>query len=207
MTAIDNLLITLDKARRTLIGSDRATRPMPHASLEVCLTDADRRASGAFMRINHVGEVCAQALYRAQALSTPNRALRLRFDSAAREETDHLAWTRERLDQLGSRPSRLNPFWFAGAFSIGLVAGRFGDPWSLGFVVETERQVERHLESHLTALPADDHASRAIVRQMAQDERAHAESASAAGAAELPLPVRWAMRLAAKVMTTTARYI
>lgn len=207
MAAIDNLLITLDQARRTLIGSDRATRPMPRASVEVTLSDADRRASGAFMRVNHVGEVCAQALYRAQALATPDRALRMRFDRAAREETDHLAWTRERLDQLGDRPSRLNPFWFAGAFSIGLLAGRFGDPWSLGFVVETERQVEKHLESHLDVLPADDHASRAIVQQMARDERAHAEDALKAGAAELPLPVRWAMRLAAKVMTTTARYI
>jgi ubiquinone biosynthesis monooxygenase Coq7 len=159
------------------------------------------------MRVNHVGEVCAQALYTAQALSTPNEHLRRHFEKAAGEETDHLAWTSERLKELGARPSLLNPFWYAGAFGLGLVAGRFGDRVSLGFVVETERQVEAHLESHLERLPANDHASRAIVVQMKEDEAAHAAKALDAGGLELPAPVKLAMRGAAKVMTTTAHYI
>jgi len=159
------------------------------------------------MRVNHVGEVCAQALYAAQALTTRNPELRTQMERAAREETDHLAWTRERLDELGDRPSLLNPLWYAGAFGLGLLAGRLGDPVSLGFVVETERQVEAHLQGHLESLPEGDHASRAIVSQMKDDEAAHALNAQAAGAAELPLPVKLAMRAAAKVMTTTAHYV
>lgn len=159
------------------------------------------------MRVNHVGEVCAQALYSAQALVTRDEALRRQFETAAREETDHLAWTQQRLDELGARPSLLNPLWYAGAFAIGLLAGRSGDARSLGFLVETERQVERHLESHLDRLPAADHASRAIVDKMKQDEARHADQAETSGAAALPAPVRWAMRAAAKVMTTTAHRI
>ena len=159
------------------------------------------------MRVNHVGEVCAQALYQAQALSTRDPALKQHFERAARDETDHLAWTQTRLRELGARPSLLNPLWYAGAFGIGLLAGRAGDPISLGFVVETERQVEQHLESHLDRLPANDAASRAIVHQMKDDEAGHAAAAQSAGAAPLPAPVRWAMRAAARVMTVTAHRI
>jgi len=159
------------------------------------------------MRVNHVGEVCAQALYSAQALTTRDPGLKARFEKAAREETDHLAWTQARLDELGQRPSLLNPLWYAGAFGLGLVAGRLGDRASLGFLVETERQVEAHLQSHLERLPPTDHASRAIVAQMKEDEAAHAEMAMDAGGVALPAPVRGMMKAAAKVMTTTAHYI
>jgi ubiquinone biosynthesis monooxygenase Coq7 len=159
------------------------------------------------MRVNHVGEVCAQALYTAQALTTPSPELRQHFMHACAEETDHLAWTKQRLDELGARPSLLNPLWYAGAFGIGLVAGRLGNAVSLGFVVETERQVEAHLHEHLERLPAADTASRAIVAQMAADEVEHAVDARKAGAAELPLPAQELMRAVAKVMTTTAHYV
>lgn len=159
------------------------------------------------MRVNHVGEVCAQALYQAQALSARDESLRRHFAAAARDETDHLAWTRQRLDELGDRPSLLNPLWYAGAFCIGLVAGRFGDRTSLAFVVETERQVERHLDGHLDRLPASDLRSRAIVETMKDDEARHASEAENAGAAALPAPVGHMMRAAAKVMTTVAHRI
>ena len=160
------------------------------------------------MRVNHVGEVCAQALYTAQAMTTNDPVLRQHLDAAAREETDHLAWTRQRLDELGDRPSLLNPLWYAGAFGIGWLAGRVGgDKLSLGFVVETERQVEAHLAGHMSRLPAGDAASRAIVAQMKEDEANHAREAAAAGGMPLPAPVRGLMRLAAKVMTTTAHRI
>jgi len=204
---VDDLLTAADNALRTLSGANHASRPSPSASGDAPADPGQRRLSGALMRVNHVGEVCAQALYHAQSLTTPNAALKRQFDAAAREEADHLAWTQQRLRELGDRPSLLNPLWYAGAFTIGLVAGRAGDALSLGFVVETERQVERHLEGHLNRLPPDDAASQAIVRQMKDDEARHAASASAAGAAELPLPVRWAMRAAARVMTTTAHYL
>jgi ubiquinone biosynthesis monooxygenase Coq7 len=159
------------------------------------------------MRINHVGEVCAQALYSAQALATADPALRRQFERAAGEETDHLAWTAERLAELGARQSLLNPLWYAGAFGIGLLAARAGDATSLGFLIETERQVERHLEGHLERLPAGDLESRAIVAQMKDDEATHAIAAEQAGGTRLPAPLRWAMRAAAKVMTTTAHYV
>jgi ubiquinone biosynthesis monooxygenase Coq7 len=167
----------------------------------------EARESAALMRVNHVGEICAQALYTAQAAATRNPALRAHFEAAAREETDHLAWTRERLSELNDRPSILNPLWYAGAFGLGLLAGRLGDRVSLGFVVETERQVEAHLESHLSRLPAADQASRAIVSQMKEDEAAHAAQAVAAGAIPLPAPAKALMRAAAKVMTSTAHYL
>jgi ubiquinone biosynthesis monooxygenase Coq7 len=159
------------------------------------------------MRVNHVGEVCAQALYAAQALATPNADLRRQFNQASADEVDHLAWTAERLQELGSRPSLLNPLWYAGAFGLGLLAGRMGDAISLGFVVETETQVGAHLKSHLEALPAGDHASRAIVAQMHDDEMRHAQEAQAAGAVALAWPVKQMMRTAAKVMTTVAERI
>jgi 3-demethoxyubiquinol 3-hydroxylase len=159
------------------------------------------------MRVNHVGEVCAQALYQAQALTARSPQLREQMLAAAREETDHLAWTQERLRELNDRPSWLNPLWYAGSFAIGLVAGRLGDAASLGFVVETERQVEAHLASHLERLPVGDAASRAIVNQMKQDEARHADEALAAGAAPMPEPVKWLMKASARVMTTVAHRV
>ncbi|MEY4563321.1 MAG: hypothetical protein RLZZ618_2598 [Pseudomonadota bacterium] len=159
------------------------------------------------MRVNHVGEVCAQALYNAQALTTRDPDLQAHFHEAAREETDHLAWTSQRLRELNARPSLLNPLWYAGSFGIGLLAGWAGRKASLSFVVETERQVERHLESHLQRLPADDLASRAIITQMKADEARHADQAESSGGARLPLPLQWAMTFASKIMTTTAHRI
>ena len=208
LTPFDRLLGGVDQALRSLSSPPRAARPKPLAARsETLLAAADRRESGALMRVNHVGEVCAQALYSAQALATSNPALRRQFASAAAEETDHLAWTAERLRELGARQSLLNPVWYLGAFGIGLVAGRLGDAASLGFVVETERQVERHLESHLDRLPAADLSSRAIVAQMKSDEAGHALAAEQAGAARLPWAVRLAMRAAGRIMTTTAHYV
>ncbi len=205
---MDRLLSTADTLLRTLFATPRATRPCPVVpGDETRLDAAQKREAGALMRVNHVGEVCAQALYAAQALATRNPALRAHFEQAAREETDHLAWTQTRLDELGARPSLLNPLWYAGAFALGLAAGRLGDRVSLGFVVETERQVEAHLQSHLERLPAGDHASRAIVVQMKDDEARHAAEALHAGALELPAPAKALMRAAAKVMTTTAHRI
>ncbi len=208
LSGTDAVIAAFDTALRTLAGASHAGRPCPRSQEPAGELDADeRRLSGALMRVNHVGEVCAQALYNAQALTARDPALRHQFDAAAREETDHLAWTQQRLDELGARPSLLNPLWYGGAFAIGLLAGRVGDATSLGFLVETERQVEQHLEGHLDRLPAGDKASRAIVEQMRQDEARHADDAQAAGAAELPLPVRWAMRAAAKLMTVTAHRV
>jgi ubiquinone biosynthesis monooxygenase Coq7 len=205
---MDRLLGAADSALRTLFSRHRSARPCPVvAADETVLSTPERRHAAALMRVNHVGEVCAQALYTAQAAATRNPALRRHFEAAAREETDHLAWTRDRLDELGARPSLLNPLWYAGAFGLGLLAGRLGDRVSLGFVVETERQVETHLDTHLDRLPAGDHASRAIVVQMKQDEATHAAQALAAGAIELPVAAKALMRSAAKVMTTTAHYI
>jgi len=209
---IDHLLIAADTALRTLFAPARASRPAPTPSPTpdvpvVDLSPDEQSLSAALMRVNHVGEVCAQALYTAQALTTPNPALRAHFRQAGAQEAEHLAWTAERLQQLNARPSLLNPLWYTGAFGIGLLAGRLGNAVSLGFVVETERQVEAHLESHLQRLPESDSASRAIVRQMVADEAKHALDAENAGAAELPGPVKDLMRAAAKVMTTTAHYV
>jgi ubiquinone biosynthesis monooxygenase Coq7 len=205
---MDRLIGAADSALRTLFAKPRATRPCPVLPAdETRLEPAERRLAGALMRVNHVGEVCAQALYTAQALASPDPVLRRHFEEAAQQETDHLAWTAERLAELGDRPSFLNPLWYAGAFGLGLVAGRLGDRISLGFVVETERQVEAHLQSHLERLPAGDHASRAIVAEMKNDEAAHAAKALNAGAVELPAPAKALMRAAARVMTTTAHYI
>lgn len=205
---IDALLTTADTALRTLFATPHAAQPTPQASAPgSALSDEEKKLSAALMRVNHVGEVCAQALYTAQAFATRNETLRSHFTRACVEETDHLAWTQQRLDELGSRPSLLNPLWYAGAFGIGLLAGRLGDRVSLGFVVETERQVEAHLMSHMDRLPAGDTASRAIVAQMAEDEVRHALDAQKAGAMELPEPVKNIMKAAAKVMTTVAHHI
>jgi ubiquinone biosynthesis monooxygenase Coq7 len=207
--ALEPLLIAADSALRTLSGGAHAARPAPVAPSDPAaeLAPEARRLSGALMRVNHVGEVCAQALYQAQALTSRSPQLRHQMATAAREEMDHLAWTEQRLAELGDRPSLLNPLWYAGAFAIGLVAGRIGDRVSLGFVVETERQVEQHLAGHLTRLPEEDLRSRAIVEQMKADEARHGLQAQQAGAVELPSPVRGLMRLAAKVMTTTAHHV
>jgi ubiquinone biosynthesis monooxygenase Coq7 len=208
MTPIDTLLISADNALRTVFGRHQPARPQPSPGTEApALDEEERKLAGALMRVNHVGEVCAQALYAAQAITTQDPDLRAHFEEAARDETDHLAWTERRLDELGDRTSWLNPLWYAGAFGIGLLAGRLSDRISLGFVVETERQVEQHLESHLSRLPANDVASRKIVEQMRDDEVRHALQAERAGGVPLPLPVRWGMRAAAKVMTTTAHYL
>jgi len=205
---MDALLTAADAALRTLFTKPHATQACPTvADRATELSAEDQRLAAGLMRVNHVGEVCAQALYTAQAMATPNAKLRAHFTRACEEETDHLAWTAQRLEELGSRPSLLNPLWYAGAFGLGLLAGRLGDPVSLGFVVETETQVGAHLESHLELLPQGDHASRAIVVQMHDDEIAHANAARAAGAKELPQPVKDMMRAAAKVMTTVAQRI
>ncbi len=208
LSTLDRCLATVDEALRTVWGDHVAGRPCPQpAEPQAQLADADKQASAALMRVNHVGEVCAQALYASQALGTRDPALKAQLEAAAHEETDHLAWTEQRLRELGGRTSLLNPLWYAGAFGLGLVAGRLGDGVSLGFVAETERQVEEHLNSHMSRLPVADQASRAIVAQMREDEAAHADAALAAGGHALPAPVRGLMRLAAKVMTVTAHRI
>lgn len=215
---MDTLLNAADSALRTLFAQPRASRvcaTLPEYATTP-LSAEDRKLSGALMRVNHVGEVCAQALYTAQALAARQRragslrsreALAQQLEAAGREESDHLAWTRERLGELGSHPSLLNPLWYAGAFGMGLLAGRFGPAVSLGFVVETERQVEAHLANHMDRLPKGDLASRAIVSQMKADEARHAREAQHAGATELPAPVKGLMKLAARVMTTVAHRI
>ena len=205
---IDSLLNAADSALHTLFAK-------PHAALACAalpdqtstLTAQESQVSAALMRVNHVGEICAQALYTSQALATRNPALRAHFTQACTEETDHLAWTAQRLAELDSRPSLLAPLWYAGAFGLGLLAGRLGDPVSLGFVVETEHQVGAHLQSHLERLPQADLTSRAIVTQMRDDELRHANAAKEAGAMDLPAPVKGLMRAAAKVMTTIAHRI
>lgn len=207
--SLNALILAADSALRTLWAEPRASRPTPQAATaELVMNDAERREAAALMRVNHVGEVCAQALYTGQALACQDPALRAKLAEASREETDHLAWTLQRLNDLNDRPSLLNPLWYAGAFAIGYAAGKLGgDRVSLGFVVETERQVEAHLQSHMDKLPAADSASRAIVVQMKADEVAHAQMAQKAGAVELPGPVKALMQGAAKVMTTVAHRV
>lgn len=208
----DRLLALADNALKTLVGGLHASRPLPVApalrdAASVPLDASERELSGRLMRVNHVGEICAQALYQGQALVARDPALRAHFAQAAREECDHLAWCRERLRELDSRPSLLDPLWYVGALGLGALAGSFGEKRSLGFVVETENQVEQHLASHLHRLPQSDLSSRAIVEKMQSDEVAHALAAEKLGATPLPAPVRWGMRAAAKLMTTTAHWI
>ena len=214
MTYTDQILSSLDNALRTLAGASHAGRAYPAAHVDAAgnaetdvLDASERSLSGALMRVNHVGEVCAQALYQAQALTARTSELRTQMLCAAKEETDHLAWTQQRMQELGARASLLNPLWYASSFAIGLLAGRLGDRASLGFVVETERQVEQHLAGHLDRLPVADLRSRAVVEQMKDDERRHAEAALDAGASRVPSPVRWLMAGAARVMTATAHRI
>jgi 3-demethoxyubiquinol 3-hydroxylase len=215
----DALIQAADRALRTLLAAPLASRAAPNvagtfdAQGEPDAMDlAQRQHAGALMRVNHVGEVCAQALYAGQAFATKNEVLRAQFIKAGEEEGDHLAWTAQRLQALGARPSVLNPLWYAGSFGLGMLASRLGDRVSLGFMVETERQVEAHLDGHLASseaggLPEADQASRAVVKQMLSEEAAHALEAQEAGAVELPEPVKQVMKVTARVMTRTAYYL
>lgn len=210
LSRLDTALSTLDDALRTVFAAPSASRPVPDGGTsdnEQALAPRERELSVALMRVNHVGEVCAQALYAAQSYGSHDPALKAQLQRAGREEMDHLAWTHQRLQELGGRPSYLNPLWYSGAFAIGLAASRLGDAASLGFLQETEHQVEQHLSGHMERLPEADKRSRAIVERMREDEAAHAEMAGHAGALPLPAPARWLMRAAAKVMTATAHRI
>ena len=205
---LDHLIVGMDKALRVIAGVASASRPTPAAhAADGQLDAAEQRHAAGLMRVNHVGEVCAQALYNSQARFAKSDAMKAQFAQAGREEEDHLAWTAQRLAELGSQPSLLNPLWYAGAYVMGTVAAQLGDQRSLGFVVETERQVEEHLAGHLDRLPLQDAKSRAIVEQMRSDEAAHGKAARDMGALEAPAPVRGVMSAMAKVMTTTAYYI
>lgn len=209
-TLSDQLLASADRALRSLLAPARAGRPTPQPASPAPLAPADeaeRRLAAGLMRVNHAGEIAAQGLYHGQALVARDPAVRELLEHSGREETDHLAWCEQRLRELHDRPSRLDPLWYAGSFAIGVAAGLASDKVSLGFVAETERQVEAHLDSHLEQLPADDLRSRAIVAQMRSDEQSHGAAAQHAGGVDLPPPVRSLMRLTAKVMTTTARWI
>ena len=206
MTPVDRFILEFDTALRSVVGGANAQRPTPGSETGANLAlDAEQRKHAAgLMRINHVGEVCAQALYQSQKLVARNSEIKEMLDHSAQEELDHLAWCETRLKELGSHTSYLNPFWYAGSFAIGLAAGLAGDKWSLGFVVETEKQVENHLESHLKKLPEEDHRSRAIVDQMRIDEIEHGQAALHAGGVTLPEPIQKIMQAMSKVMTSTA---
>ncbi len=205
MLRIDDLIIGFDKGLRTLFAPARSTRPVPGETLpDADLDAAQRSLAAALMRVNHSGEICAQALYQGQALTARDSVARAALEAAAQEETEHLAWTEKRIAELGGRKSLLNPLWYAGSFAIGAAAGALGDKWNLGFLAETERQVERHLEGHLARLPETDRKSRAIVEQMCADEARHARTARQHGGAELPAPVKAAMQASSKVMTGTS---
>jgi ubiquinone biosynthesis monooxygenase Coq7 len=202
---VDRLIVEFDRALRAVAGVVQASRASPAEGIPETSIDEHQRAhAAALMRVNHVGEVCAQALYQGQALTARDPMARQVLEKAAREEEDHLAWSAERIRELGGRPSLLNPLWYAGSFALGALAGALGDKWNLAFLAETERQVEEHLGGHLEALPQDDRRTRAVVETMRADEARHRASALELGAAELPAPVKRAMRLASKVMTTVA---
>jgi ubiquinone biosynthesis monooxygenase Coq7 len=204
----DTLIVGFDKALRTLCVAASTSRGVPGCEFaEPELSEEERAHAGALMRINHVGEVCAQALYYGQALTCDTPAIRQALKVAAHEETEHLAWTEQRISELGAHKSFLNPLWYLGALSMGALVGKFGDNWSLGFLAETERQVEAHLAHHLIALPLQDAKSRAIVQQMKADEMEHAKIAIGLGARELPVYVKSTMRLVAGVMTRTAYHL
>lgn len=208
MPALDDLIVAFDKGLRTVFAPARATGPVPGEELpQPDLTPDERARAAALMRVNHTGEVCAQALYQGQALTARNPDARAALDRAAQEETEHLAWTERRIDELGGRKSLLNPLFYAGSFAIGAVAGLLGDRVNLGFLAETERQVVAHLDGHLARLPQEDQKSRAVVEKMKADEAAHATSALQHGGADLPEPAKAVMRVASKVMTETAYWI
>jgi ubiquinone biosynthesis monooxygenase Coq7 len=209
LSSLDQILASAQTALATVFTESTASsRPDPAAGLSSPeLSASDKAAAARLMRVNHVGEVCAQALYEGQALAASSPQVRQSMLRAAAEERDHLKWCETRLNDLDGRPSLLNPLWYSGSFVMGLSAGMLGDRWSLGFLKETEEQVEAHLESHLDRLPSADIKSRAIVEQMKKDERAHAEAAHKAGAHPLPGPLKWLMRIASRAMTSTAHWI
>ena len=208
-TTTDIFFLLADDALTTLFGSPRTTgRENPGTKVdEGQLSSFEKAESVRLMRVNHSGEVCAQALYRSQALTARSDPLKKRMAQAAREENDHLRWCEDRIETLGGKKSLLNPIWYAGSFALGAVAGIIGDRWNLGFLAETEHQVEKHLEGHLNRLPESDARSRAVVQQMKEDELSHATSAQRAGAAELPNPIKSWMRLASRVMTQTSHWL
>jgi len=204
----DRLLLAFDRALRTVSAQAKSSRPNPAAHLQTeNLTEQEQKHSAGLMRVNHVGEICAQALYDAQSTNSHTPEVARQLQHSCIEEEDHLAWTANRLKELNSHTSFMTPLWYAGAYVCGVIAAKCGDAASLGFVVETERQVEAHLASHLQALPANDRKSRAIVEQMRVDEIAHGAAAQSLGATELPMPVQIGMKCMAKIMTTTAYYI
>ena len=208
MLDIDRLITAFDNGLRTLLAPAHSARPVPgEAVAEAALTEPERELAGALMRVNHTGEICAQALYQGQALTARDAGARAALEQAAAEETDHLAWTAQRIDELGGRTSFLNPLWYAGSFALGAAAGLLGDKWNLGFLAETERQVEGHLAGHLERLPEQDAKSRAIVSAIRNDEARHAQTAVDHGAAELPQPVKLAMKFGSRVMTRTTFWI
>lgn len=208
MLDLDRLIVEFDKGLRTLFSQAHSARAYPDANLpEVAMDEAERKNAAALMRVNHSGEICAQALYQGQALTARDPAIQQRLQRAAQEETEHLAWTARRVHELGGHLSVLNPFWYTGSLAIGAVAGLLGDSWNLGFLAETERQVGEHLQSHLDRLPPQDGKSRAIVAQMYTDEIGHAEMARSLGGAELPQPVQLAMKLNGRVMTGTSYWV
>ncbi len=205
---IDQLISTFDKGLRTIFAVSSATRQRPDANIdEPVLSEDSKQHAAALMRVNHVGEVCAQALYSGQAITSRNPQIANALQHAAAEETDHLAWCEARINELGGRKSLLNPLWYMGSFTLGAVAGALGDKWNLGFLAETERQVSAHLQNHLSQLDVTDVKTRTIVEQMQQEEAAHAAEATQLGGSELPAPVKHGMQLASKIMTTTAYYI
>lgn len=208
MLNLDRLIIAFDNGLRTLLAPAHSARPVPGVDIgETELSAAERELAAALMRVNHSGEICAQALYQGQALSARNPDTRVALERAAVEETDHLAWTAQRIAELGGRVSVLNPLWYAGSFALGAAAGLLGNRWNLGFLAETERQVEGHLAGHLDRLPMRDEKSRAILDQMKRDEARHAHTAVEHGAAELPEPVKLAMKLGSRVVTRTAFWL
>jgi len=208
MLNLDRLIVEFDKGLRTLFSEAHSLRPHPDAKIpDADMNDAEKKQAAALMRVNHSGEVCAQALYQGQAMTARDPAVQQSLQQAAQEETEHLAWTASRVHELGGHLSVLNPFWYTGSLAIGAVAGLLGDKWNLGFLAETERQVGQHLQSHLDSLPPQDAKSRAIVAQMYTDETGHADMAAALGGADLPRPVQLAMKLNGKVMTGTSYWV
>lgn len=208
MPRIDSLIVEFDKGLRTLFGVTHAARPMPGSELsESDLAPEERRDAAALMRVNHCGEICAQALYRGQALASENAELKRTLELAAREEEDHLAWTEQRIAELGGRTSALAPLWYLGSLAIGFAAGKLGDAWNLGFLKETEKQVELHLQGHLDRLSASDRRTRTVVAAMQRDEAGHARMAEALGARELPPAIKSLMRASARVMTTSSYWV
>lgn len=208
LSFVDQLIVNFDQGIRILFTSVVSTRPNPSETIsEATLTSAERSHIAGLMRVDHVGEVCAQALYQGQAITARDAVIKENLQQAASEEKDHLVWCEQRLNELNSHTSYLNPVWYIGSLSLGIMAGLAGDKWSLGFVAETERQVVKHLENHLQELPDQDKKSRAVLEQMCRDEAHHATLAVATGATELPAPIKHTMRLLAKVMTTVAYYL